>query len=118
MTDILLASGWSEAPASLLFGEMVKRAVPRLEGYHSDLWHDAQTIEDILPAHAKHAAPIYWVVRPFGTHLYGWLDWGEGAERQARSLLRTASGVVVYKIVVRKDSAERWLATFDTIAVS
>lgn len=53
--------------ASVLYGELVKRAIPFLRRYHSDLWHDARHLREMV---AKGECKFFYTVRERGTHLW------------------------------------------------
>ena len=57
---------------SLIFGELVKLAIPVLTHYHSDLFHDATWVAITLPATINKAGTVdfYYAVRPMATLIY------------------------------------------------
>lgn len=86
-----------------IFGKMVASAAPVVREYHSDLYHDALSLEGFL---AKES-PFYFVVRKYGTHLLS--HNGVNAHLQV-----TSSDCRVYRISLHVDDATGyWAADFD-----
>lgn len=59
--------------ASNVFGDMVIRAMSRLDKYHSDLFHDAHALDRIMSTDDP-AVEFYFVVRSWGTHIAPTVD--------------------------------------------
>lgn len=89
---------------ALLFGELVRRAIPIVREYASDLFHDAEWLR------ANVAGPVTfdWMARPSGTNI--------GAESVAAGLsIGAGAGAVAYRVTVADDGRGLWSATFVTI---
>ena len=54
----------TSAVKALMFGELVKLAIPVVKHYQSDLFHDALWIEKLTGP-----AEFYFIVRTWGTHI-------------------------------------------------
>ena len=71
---------WGNAP-QFIFGNLIQIAYPKLEGFWSDLYHDAMIIKDEVDAlkarhekgtlkeHNSREVVLYYYVRDMGTHL-------------------------------------------------
>lgn len=104
-----IGNGWDNPLTSVLFGEMVKRAVPTVEAFHGDLFGDALSLDKVVsPLTTGQSARVWWVVRPHGTHLYG---------TESLALLVRDPGSTVYRIDVaeRRPGRLDWVATFTTV---
>lgn len=69
VTERVRLWGWNDTfqscVNSLLFGEMVRRALPTLAHYHGDLFHDARWME----RHVTGPTTFWWVHREWGTNI-------------------------------------------------
>ncbi len=97
--------GARSAVQCTLFGEMVKRAIPVVREYHSDLFHDAQWVRDNVTGPMS----FLFMVRYHGTHVG---DSAEIAEQQASTEPRT-----LYRVTVSVDGAGQWSATFAPLVI-
>lgn len=89
---------------SILFGEMVKRAIGVIEAYHSDLYHDAHWLKENVTG----PMTFYWSPRDCGTNL--------GIEPQF--IFRDNPGAVYYEIVLTHEGKydhKDWYATFTQV---
>jgi hypothetical protein len=97
-------TGAIETPVlSILFGEMVKRALPVVEHYHSDLFHDAEWLRENVTGPTW----FFWVVRQCGT------DIGQLATLRVQNPSLRSRGDVLYRVTVERDDHNVWSATFE-----
>lgn len=98
--------GWSEefqsCVNSLLFGEMVRKAIPTLAHYHGDLFHDARWMERYVTG----PTTFWWVHREWGTNIGD-----DGMMLQAVLNANRGEHVKAYRIEVTVEGGE-WFATF------
>lgn len=97
---------WADAASpvrALLFGQMVRRAIPVVEQYHSDLFHDAQWVA----ANVNGACEFLWMVRMCGTNI------ANSAEVQERISSREPR--VLYHVALTMDASGCWWVTFSEL---
>lgn len=97
---------------ALLFGEMVRRAMPVMHEYQSDLFHDALWIEEYVNG----PTTFDWLIRPSGTNLSTHPD---PSQNMARIGVRIGAGdgAVFYVVNVDVDRG-MWFATFTEIPLA
>lgn len=87
---------------ALLFGEMVKRAIPVVQHYYSDLFHDAEWLQENVTGERT----FLWMVRFSGTNI------DESAQAQERISGRDPR--VLYHVSLVDDNGT-WSVTFTTL---
>jgi hypothetical protein len=108
-------SGWhpfNDGVRALLFGHMVKLAVPVVQHYHSDLYHDARWLEENVSGPTE----FDWLVRPSGTNIAGTAKIGVeiGAGETARFYrVRVFSDPGRYE---PRDDEGNWHVTFTRVS--
>lgn len=103
-------SDWSVAAAhvtALLFGEMVQRALPVVDRYHSDLYHDALLLADPEGPLGAEPKPFPWMVRECGT------NFGESALVQEQ--ISHGENRVLYLVTVFQENGGLWSVRFDEL---
>jgi hypothetical protein len=78
---------------TLLFGEMVKRAVGVVQHYHGDLGHDFMWLQEVVTGTTEDKT-FWWMPREWGTNI------GQGAELIRDGELSWPEGGVLYKVEV------------------
>lgn len=97
---------WNQAKGpvrALLFGQMVKRAIGVVEFYHSDLYHDAQWIEENVTG----ATQFLWMVRRNGTNL--------GERAQIQEQISSKEPRVLYYVALNVSERGEYTATFSEL---
>lgn len=87
---------------ALLFGHMVRRAIPVMQEFHSDLFHDAEW----LRANVTGPTTFDWLVRPSGTNL------AESATIGVK--IGPGEGAKFYRITLTETHGQ-WDATFEDV---
>lgn len=108
---VSLCYGWSftdetkgTSILSHLFGEMVKRAVPVVNFYHGDLFHDAEWLRE----HVTGECSFWWMVRHSGTNL------GESALVQEH--ISSSEPRILYYVELKDGNGrDKWEATFTEV---
>lgn len=106
-TETIRLVGWgtfAELKDSIrprLFGEMVKRAIPVVKEYHSDLFHDVHWLEENVTGETT----FDFLVRTSGTNL------GESARIMQEI---GAPGGVMYRVTLRCVGRE-WMVDFTEV---
>jgi hypothetical protein len=98
-----IAWGWINMPKSLIFEKMLDLALPRLKTYRSDLFHDAQHINN-LPDQIEKPVDFYYAIRETGTTI---LD--ERAFANLSTLPDFRYTHKVYRITVDCQESSKWL---------
>jgi len=94
---------------ALLFGHMVKRAIPVVHEYHSDLFHDANWITE----HVNGPCTFDWLARESGTNI-SLTDAPSGANAAVIGVQIGAPGGVFYRIELVEERG-MWSAIFTQI---
>ncbi len=89
---------------SRLFGELVKRATPVVEHYHSDLYHDANW----LTGHVTGPCEFLWMARQSGTEI------GEIVKVYMSVNMEPSSPAIAYRVSLLCERGE-WTVRFDTL---
>lgn len=76
--------------AQQVWQNMLLLAMPIVEDYWTDLWHDAMVLDAKFPKYGEGEFPtepvrLIYTVRPLGTWLFDRNDVGDQLERQLRS---------------------------------
>lgn len=108
--SVRLTMGWSFTDEtsgtpilSHLFAEMVKRAIPVVQAYHGDLFHDAEW----LRANVKGECEFWFMVRECGTNI------GESAITMEH--ISSSEPRVLYHVALTRGRLEVWTATFTEV---
>lgn len=108
--SVRLTMGWSFTDEtsgtpilSHLFAEMVKRAIPVVQAYHGDLFHDAEW----LRANVKGECDFWFMVRSNGTNI------GESAVTMEH--ISSSESRVLYHVSLTHGRLDAWTVTFTEV---
>lgn len=108
-TETISLFGWerdwnyaSHTVLPRLFGQMVARALPVIKSYHSDLYHDARSLPELVTGEGS---SFLWSVRENGTNF----------NESARIMAAIDSSTVVYRVTIVVEGDGNWLVRFDLL---